>query len=118
MGLFGKKKDDLKEYEDFASKSKTPTGPAADRIVMEQLIDEEAKLLDLANQLKDGHPLIVDFGKIKTDAALNKSLAFLSGVAYALDGKIVTLNETIFVFARKTDFIDGTLQEFIDQIPR
>jgi len=117
MGLFGKKKEDLKEYEDFASKSKQ-TGPAAERIVMEQLVDEESKLLELANQLKDGHPLIVDFGKIKTDAALNKSLAFLSGVAYALDGKIVTLNETIFVFAKKTDFIDGTLQEFIDQIPR
>ncbi len=116
MGLFGKK-NDLKEYEDFAAKSK-PQGPAADRIVMEQLIDEESKLLEIANQLKDGHPLIVDFGKIKTDAALNKSLAFLSGVTYALDGKIVTLNETIFVFARKTDFIDGTLQEFIDQIPR
>ena len=117
MGLFGKKKDDLKEYEDFAAKSK-PTGPAAERIVMEQLIDDEAKLLDLAEQLKNGHPLIVDFSKIKTDAALNKSLAFLSGVTYALDGKIVTLNETIFVFAKKTDFIDGTLQEFIDQIPR
>ena len=117
MGLFGKK-NDLKEFEEFAAKSTKPQGPAADRIVMEQLVDEEAKLLELANQLKDGHPLIVDFGKIKTDAALNKSLAFLSGVTYALDGKIVTLNETIFVFARKTDFIDGSLQEFIDQIPR
>lgn len=117
MGLFGRKKDDLKEFEDFASNSKV-AGSAAERIVMEQLIDDEAKLLSLADQLKDGHPLIVDFSKIKTDAALNKSLAFLSGVAYALDGKIVTLNETIFVFAKKTDFIDGTLQEFIDQIPR
>ena len=80
MGLFGRKKDDLKEFEDFASNNKA-TGSAAERIVMEQLIDDEAKLLSLADQLKDGHPLIVDFSKIKTDAALNKSLAFLSGVA-------------------------------------
>ncbi len=118
MGLFGKKKDDLKEFEEFAASNSKATGPAAERIVMEQLVDDEAKLLALADELKNGHPLIVDFSKIKTDAALNKSLAFLSGVAYALDGKIVTLNETIFVFAKKTDFIDGTLQEFIDQIPR
>ena len=91
---------------------------AADKVVFEQIEEDDNKLLELADKLKAGNPLIIDFSKIDTDFSLNKFLAFLSGVAYALDGKVITINDTIFAFARKIDFLDCSLQELIDSIPR
>ena len=91
---------------------------ASDKVVFEQIIEDDNKLLEMADKLKAGNPLIIDFSKIDTDISLNKFLAFLSGVTYALDGKVITINETIFAFARKIDFLDGSLQELIDSIPR
>ena len=50
--------------------------------------------------------------------AANKMLAFFAGAAYALDGKTVMINDTTYLFARRVDFMDGSLQNFIQSIPK
>ena len=73
-----------------------------------------AELVDL---LKDGHPLILNFENLEPLAA-NKLLAFFAGACYALEGRNVIINEKTYLFARKVDFFDGSLQRFLDNIPK
>lgn len=113
MGLFGKKKN---EYEE-AKQNLNQSTRASDRLVMEQLNDDDQKAADLVDMLKDGNPLILNFEKLEPLAA-NKLLAFFAGACYALEGKSIKINEKIYLFARKVDFFDGSLQRFIDSLSK
>jgi cell division inhibitor SepF len=77
-------------------------------VVMEKQVD----VLKLANKLLKGIPLIVNYEDYNEIEA-NKVITFLSGVIYALDGEIEVIQPTIFLFATKTDFKDGSLRKFV-----
>lgn len=113
MALFGKKKN---EYDE-ASKSLNQKDYASQRIVFEKLIDDDQRAASLIDALKEGSPLILNFEDLEPLAA-NKLLAFFAGACYALDGRSVRINEKTYLFARKVDFFDGSLQKFIDNIPK
>lgn len=113
MGLFGKKKN---EYEE-ASKNLNQTELASDRVITEELTDDDQRAAALVTSLKNGCPLILNFDNLEPMAA-NKLLAFFAGACFALDGRSVKINEKIYLFARKADFFDGSLKELIDSIPR
>ena len=113
MALFGKKKN---EYEE-ASKNLSKDIPASDRLIMEKLHDNDERAAQLVQELKKGNPLILNFEDLDALAA-NKLLAFFAGACYALEGRNVKINEKTYLFARKVDFFDGTLQAFIDHLPR
>ena len=106
MGLFSKK-EQVKVVEN--------TTTAVDRRIQEQLEDDDNHAKSLVGLLKSGHPLVLNFKKLEIDAA-NKFLAFFSGAACALNGRIVRLNNTTYLFAREVDFEDGTLNDFIQSI--
>ena len=106
MALFGKKKE---EYVDESML-------AASRIVMEQIDDDDEKAASLVEQIKKGNPLIVNFESLDAFAA-NKMLAFFAGATYALEGKTVKINEKTYLFAKRTEFLDGSLQNFIKNLP-
>ena len=113
MGLFGKKKN---EYEE-ASKNLTNETLAVDRLIMEALNDDDARAAKLVDELKAGNPLILNFAELEPLAS-NKLLAFFAGATYALEGRSVKINEKTYLFARKVDFFDGSLQDFMDNLPR
>lgn len=113
MGLFGKKKN---AYEE-ASKNLTEEVNAVDRLIMEQVTDDDNRAAKLVDELKKGNPLILNFEELEPLAS-NKLLAFFAGACYAVDGRSVRINEKTYLFARKVDFFDGTLQGFIDSLPR
>lgn len=112
MGLFNKKKNDYEE----ASKRLNETVKASDKIVLEEMEDSDQHAARLVDSLKRGYPLVLNFGALEPTSA-NKLLAFMTGACHALDGKCITINETTYLFARKIDFLDGSLQAFLDQIP-
>lgn len=114
MSLFGKKKKN--EYDE-ASKKLNQTELASDRVIMEEVIDNDANAASLVDSLKEGCPLILNFDNLDP-MATNKLLAFFAGACYALDGKSVRINEKVYLFARKIDFYDGSLKELIDSIPQ
>lgn len=113
MGLFGKKNNDYKD----ASSKLNQTQTASERIIMERLKDDDQRAAELVDLLKDGNPLILNFEDLSEEED-NKMLAFFAGAAYALDGKSIKINETTYLFARKVEFMDGSLQQFIHSIPK
>lgn len=112
MGLFSKKKNDYEE----ASKKLNELSRVSDKIIMEEMEDDDKKAAKLVDSLKQGYPLVLNFSALEPTSA-NKLLAFFAGACYAVDGKCVTINESTYLFARKIDFLDGSLQAFLDQIP-
>ncbi len=112
MGLF-KKEDRKKEY-DQALNNLNGLETTRDRVHFQQILDNEDPV-KIADILILGQPLVLDFGLLDVDEA-NKDLAFISGVTYALKGEIMHIIESIYLFARSTDFADGTLDEMIREI--
>ena len=113
MALFGKKKNEYNE----ASKNLNQQTLAVDKIIMEQLDDNDNKAASLVDSLKNGSPLVINFENLDPTAA-NKMLAFFAGACYALDGRSVKINEKTYLFARRVDFFDGSIQKFIDSVPK
>ena len=111
MGLFGKKKN---AYEE-ASRNLENRELARQRIIMDQIDDNDQKAADYVKRLKSGDPLVINFDNLEPMAA-NKLLAFFTGAAYALDGKTVKINEKTYLFALKSSFMDGSLQQFLDEL--
>lgn len=115
MGFFSKKKKEDNYQEASRALNSSPTSPA-DKIVIEQMEDDDEKAASYVNLIKSGIPVILNFEKLDEKAS-NKMLAFMAGAAFALDGKSVRINNTTYLFARKSEFIDGSLMKFINDIP-
>ncbi len=113
MGIFSKKKTN--DYED-AFKGLNETTHAVDRLVIQKMVDDDEIAASYVDNLKNGSPLILNFEGLD-DFAANKMLAFFAGAAYALEGKSVKINDTTYLFARRVDFMDGSLQRFIQNLP-
>lgn len=114
MALFGKKNKN--EYEE-AAKGLNEETYAADRMIIQQMVDDDEFAAKLVDNLKNGSPLILNFEGLDEFAA-NKMLAFFAGAAYALEGKTVKINETTYMFAKRVDFMDGSLHKFIQSLPK
>lgn len=86
---------------------------AFDRVEFVKM-DKNIDVLKLANLLLQGVPLITNFDEFNPVEA-NKVITFLSGVIYALDGEIEMIQSTIFLFATKEDYKDGSLRKFVKE---
>ena len=101
MGLFSRKKEVVN------------VNLTADNILMEQMTnDDDQKITSLAKQLMDGTPLILNFDQLHVDRA-NKVIAFLSGVVYAVNGHIVEINETTYLFGNESLYVDGSVEQWL-----
>lgn len=110
MGLFSvnKKKKEKVIEEKVIQKS--------DQIVFEKLSsDDDVYLTGLADLLMKGQPLILNFETLDIDQA-NKSVAFFSGIVYALSGEIVNIQDKVFMFATKDVYDDGSMEDFLKEI--
>lgn len=97
----------LPRFQDYSVKT------AYDRIIFEDLTNsDDDYLVNLANELINGNPLVINFENLDVDDA-NKVTAFLSGVIYAVGGKVERIRLRVFLFARTQEFKDGTLKDFI-----
>lgn len=90
-----------------------------DMVIFQQLEDSLDKTLTtLADEMKKGAPLVLNFGKLSIDDS-NKAIAFLSGVTYALNGHIVQFGGDegrSILFGDEKLYDDGTIQLIIDEI--
>lgn len=111
--MFFKKKSD--PYEDALNDLNNNT-KAADKLIIKKMIDDDNFAKQLVESLKDGYPLILNFQDMDESTG-NKFLSFFIGATVALDGKTVQINEWTYLFARKSDFLDGSLKTFIANIP-
>ena len=113
MGLFSKKNN---EYDEASlNLNSQQEALASERLIMEQLVDDDEHALELVHKLRDGYPLVLNFERLNR-AAANKLLGFFTGAACALDGNTIVINDFTYLFARKEEFMDGSLSEFISQL--
>lgn len=106
-----------------SKKKKTDTTPfeekkvlTSEKIIFEKLTsDEDIYLTNLADKLIEGLPLILNFEPLDIDQA-NKSIAFLSGVVYAVGGEIAHVKEKVFLFGNQDVLKDGSISEFLKEI--
>lgn len=116
MGLFFKKKKD--PYDDMNLElEENNFGKASDRIIMERMTYDDPHAKELLDSLKNGSPLVLNFDGMDLQQA-DKYMAFFQGAAAALDGRAVRINESTFLYARKEEFLDGSLKEFVDGLPK
>lgn len=110
MGLFRKKNREV-----------MPTGEghslltAYDRMkfyAVDEAFDDGA-MFELADSVRNNRPIIVNFAKAPVEI-VNYALAFLSGVVYALDGKVIKTQEKVFLFASGSDYADGSLTQYVE----
>jgi len=110
--MFFKKKTD----EDLELNE--PVGKASDRIVFAQFTsDDDNYALELILQIRDGAPVIVNYEKVD-EYTTNKYIAFFTGATMMVDGKVMRINENTILFTKKENFMDGSLRDFIESIPR
>lgn len=93
--------------------SKTSDARTFDKVEFYR-VEDNGNALKLADKLLFGIPLCLDFRDCPRDDA-NEVITFLSGVIYSLDGSAKKIQGDIFLFARKIDYRDGSLKEFIDR---
>lgn len=85
----------------------------SNRIIMEQLDkDDDQYITGLAQNMINGAPLILNFANLHIDNA-NKAIAFMSGVVYAVEGHIVEINETTYLFGNKDLYLDNSVEEWL-----
>ena len=109
--MFFKKKTD----EDLELNE--PIGKASDRIIFAQFTsDDDNYALELIMKIRDSYPVIVNYEKVD-EYTTNKYLAFFTGATMMVDGKVVRINENTVLFTKKENFMDGTLRDFIENIP-
>lgn len=90
---------------------------ASERIRLDKMKDNDEFAKNIVLDIKDGIPCVINFEGLEEEAG-NKYLAFLEGAAVALEGKTVKINEFTYLFAKKEDFLDGSLREWINNIPK
>jgi len=110
MALFGKKKEEYTPFKEAATVS-------ADRLIMTKMEDDDQQAAKLADSLMAGEPLVINFEGLDL-LSENKMLAFFTGVTYAMGANPKKINKTTYMFARREDYLDGSLQDFLNSIPK
>jgi len=116
MGLFRKKKSNL-EFTEYSNPDKSKgLLTAFDR--MEYFViqeDFENDMFKVSDTILKQKAVLANFDKVK-DVDCNYMLAFISGVVYSLGGEVITLGERLFLFAGKSEFEDGSLHQYVEDI--
>ncbi len=78
------------------------------------IVKDSVQLLDIANLLKSGKPVLLSFELMNVEEA-NKMIGFLSGVVYALEGQTHFTGDKTILFGSKENYEDGTLDKFVKE---
>lgn len=109
MGWFKKKKEPVKT-------NTTGAITAFDKVVYKVVNknNDDNSLYDVADTVLGGRPVLIKFENDVDDA--NRMLAFLSGICYATDGRVIQVSPRLFLLARKEELEDGTLYQYVEAV--
>ena len=79
-------------------------------------VDEQ--FLELSDILLSNRAVVANFENMHNLADVNRSVAFLSGVCYALDGTVQNIGNETFVFATSKTLEDGTIEHYIKDVAK
>ena len=113
MGLFSKKKDKEQDNKKYNQKALLTSFDLMEYFIVKDRSNEE--LFKLCDTILSGKPVLANFDKISVSDC-NYILAFMSGVVYAKEGQVIKVGERLYLFARKEEFQDGSLKEYVEDI--
>lgn len=77
--------------------------------------DSREEMFKLCDNILNGKPVLANFDKVSV-ADSNFMLAFISGVVYACEGETIQVGNKLFLFARKEEYEDGSLMQYVEDI--
>lgn len=113
MGLFRRKP----RIEKLDHKKRSQNSMTSFDKIVYMVIKDSSKetLFDISDKLLSSIPVLANFENIDIDSA-NDMLAFLSGVIYAKDGRLLKIQSKLFLLAIKEEFDDGSLYEYYEDL--
>lgn len=109
MSLFKKKKEPIKTV---SNESITAFDKVVYKVVNKN--NDDDSLYNVADTVLGGRPVLIKFENDVEDA--NRMLAFLSGICYACDGRVMQVSPRLFLLARKEELEDGTLYQYVEAV--
>ena len=73
----------------------------------------DAEMYRLCDTILSGKPVVVNLDKLLV-ADCNYFLSFVSGVVYATRGEVIPISDRVYLFARREEFEDGSLKEYVE----
>jgi cell division inhibitor SepF len=96
-------------------------GTSFERLKYYTFVDHKAideQFIELADILLGDRAIVTNFEEIHNLDDVNRAVAFLSGVCYALEGTVQNIGNETFVFATKKSLADGTIEHYIDDVAK
>ena len=80
-----------------------------------QTVDDcsQETLFKICDIILSGKAVLANFTNVEI-AEANNMLSFISGVVYAKSGKVCRLDTKLFLFGRKEEFVDGSLDQYVE----
>lgn len=100
-------------------KKEEKLGTSFDRLlnycfVVTKSIDEQ--FIELGDVIIQNRPVAVNFEDITSNSEIDRAVAFLSGVTYALNGETFRLGNKTFLFASEVALKDGTIHYYVSDV--
>ena len=73
------------------------------------------EMFKISDAILSGKPVLANFDRLEIKDS-NYMLAFISGVVYASDGETIQVGPKLFLFARKEEYEDGSLKQYVEDI--
>ncbi len=113
MGIFSKKNKKNQPTDFNRGKGLMTSFDKMVYFVMEERSNEE--MFRLCDTILASKPVLANFDKLTAEDC-NYMLAFISGVIYTCDGETIRLGDRLFLFARKEEYEDGSLRQYVEDI--
>lgn len=111
MALF-KRKEKIKQSE-YDSKGLMTSFDQMKYFIIQNRSNEQ--ILLIADTVLSGKPVLANLDKLSASDC-NYILSFMAGVVYATEGEAISVGERLYLFARKEEFEDGSLREYVEDI--
>lgn len=109
--MFGNKKNKKKDFS--RNKQLLTAFDKMEYFIISERNDDE--LLKISDTILSGKPVLGNFDRL-SPADCNYMLAFISGVLYATEGEAIPVGNKLFLFARKEEYEDGSLRQYVEDI--
>ena len=110
--MFGSRKN--KKNNEVKNKQLLTAFDKMEYFIVEQRSNED--LFKICDTILSGRPVLANFDRLTSTADCNFMLSFISGVVYATGGEAVQVGTKLYLFARKEEYEDGSLKQYIEDI--
>lgn len=83
-------------------------------VLKNENIDDQ--LFDLADKIISGRPVLAVFTEVNDVKLANYVATFLSGVCYALNGKVCSIGKESYLFSSSESLKDGSIEQYINEV--